>query len=100
MAVVDVTVLPIGTSTTSLSDFVVACQRELKLCGAGLNFQLTAMGTIIEGDLDRILEVIRRLHEVPFNHGAMRVSTTIRIDDRRDKTGTILQKVQSVEYKM
>ncbi|MBS3942700.1 MAG: MTH1187 family thiamine-binding protein [Dethiobacter sp.] len=100
MAVVDVTVLPIGTGATSLSDFVVACQRELKLCGEGLNFQLTAMGTIIEGDLDRVLEVIRRLHEVPFNHGAMRVSTTIKIDDRRDKAGTILQKIQSVECKM
>jgi len=100
MAVVDVTILPLGTGTTSLSDFVVACQRELKLRGEELNFQLTAMGTIIEGDLDRILEVIRKLHEVPFNHGAMRVSTTIRIDDRRDKVGSIEQKVKSVEYKM
>lgn len=97
MAVVDVTIVPLGTGTTSLSDFVAGCQRELMAHGEGLNFELTAMGTIIEGDLDRILAVIRRMHEVPFHGGAKRVSTMIRIDDRRDKAGSITQKVKSVE---
>lgn len=100
MAIVDVTVVPIGTGTTSLGSFVAACQRELQAHGEGLNFELTAMGTIIEGDLDRILPVVRRLHETPFNHGARRVSTVIRIDDRRDKPGTIAQKVSSVREKL
>jgi uncharacterized protein (TIGR00106 family) len=100
MAVVDVTVVPIGTGTTSLSPFVAACQRELQQHGEGLKYELTAMGTIIEGDLDLILAVIRRLHEVPFNHGAKRVSTVIRIDDRRNKTGSITQKIKSVEARL
>lgn len=100
MAVVDITVVPLGTGSTSLSGFVAACQRELKQHGTGLKYELTAMGTIIEGDLDQILALVRRLHEVPFRHGAARVSTTIRIDDRRDKPGSIAGKVKSVKAKL
>lgn len=100
MAVVDLTIVPLGTADTSLSRYVAACQEELERHGEGLKFQLTAMGTIIEGDLDRILDVARRLHEVPFKEGAKRVSTLIRIDDRRDKKGGIEQKTGSVGEKL
>jgi len=100
MAVVEISIVPLGTGTTSLSPYVAACEKELQEHGEGLKYELTAMGTIIEGDLDRILELIRRLHEVPFKQGALRVSTSIKIDDRRDKDGTIEQKVKSVENKL
>lgn len=39
------------------------------------------------------------MHEVLFDNGAMRVSTSITIDDRRDKKGTMEQKLQSVDEK-
>jgi uncharacterized protein (TIGR00106 family) len=100
MAVAEVSIVPLGTGSTSLSSFVAACEKELLEQGKGLNFELTAMGTIIEGDLDLILSVIRRLHEVPFREGALRVSTSIKIDDRRDKAGSIEQKIKSVEEKL
>ncbi|HSW35995.1 MAG TPA: MTH1187 family thiamine-binding protein [Candidatus Limnocylindrales bacterium] len=102
MAIVDVTIIPLGTGSTSLSDFVTACQLELQKHGEseGLICELTAMGTIIEGDLDKILAAVRQMHEVPFRHGAMRVSTTVRIDDRRDKPGSIKQKVTVVQEKL
>ncbi len=100
MAVVEVTVIPLGTGSTSLSGAVAACRQELQRHGAGLHYELTAMGTIIEGDLDRILAVVRRLHEVPFTRGAGRVSTSIRIDDRRDKPCSIAQKIASVKAKL
>jgi uncharacterized protein (TIGR00106 family) len=59
------------------------------------------MGTVIEGDLDEILRVVRLMHESPFNEGAQRVSTQIKIDDRRDvKTHTLAYKVRSVEEKL
>lgn len=61
---------------------------------------LTPMGTILEGELDTILEAIRAAHEAPFKAGAMRVGTTIRIDDRRDKDLTMEHKVKSVEEKL
>jgi uncharacterized protein (TIGR00106 family) len=58
------------------------------------------MGTIIEGDLDEILKVVRRMHEHPFTQGAVRVSTLLKIDDRRDKEHTIARKMRSVEEKL
>ena len=100
MAIVEISVVPLGTGSTSLSPYVAACEKELKEHSGDLKYELTAMGTIIEGDLDQILQLVRRLHEVPFKSGAERVSTSIKIDDRRDKSGSIKQKVQSVEDKL
>ena len=40
------------------------------------------------------------MHEEPFNNGALRVSTRIGIDDRRDKTATMKGKMDSVESKL
>jgi uncharacterized protein (TIGR00106 family) len=99
MAVVFVSITPLGTGTPSVSRFVAGVERILR--GTTLKNQLTAMGTIIEGDLDEILAVIRRMHEHPFQEGAVRVSTLIKIDDRRDKPDhSIAGKLRSVEEKL
>jgi len=98
MAIVLLTITPLGTATPSVSSYVAGVEKVLR--EAGLKHQLTAMGTIIEGDLDAILPVVRRMHEQPFAQGALRVSTSIRIDDRRDKVATIEGKTKSVEEKL
>jgi len=98
MAIVFVSVAPLGTATTSLSRYVAGVERILR--ESGLKHQLTAMGTIIEGDLDAILPVLRRMHESPFGEGAQRVSTLIKIDDRRDSPHSIEGKVRSVMEKL
>ena len=98
MAIVFLTITPLGTASSSVSSYVAGAERILR--EAGLKHQLTAMGTIIEGDLDAILAVVRRMHEHPFTQGAVRVSTSIKIDDRRDKVGTIEGKLRSVEEKL
>src|SRR5512143_3046993 len=97
MAVVFVSITPIGVGT-SVSRYVAGVERILRR--SGLVNQLTAMGTIIEGDLDEILKVIRRMHEHPFTQGAVRVSPFVKIDDRRDKEHTIEGKMRSVEEKL
>lgn len=99
MAIVEVTVVPLGTGSTGISEYVAGCQKVL----AGekeMKYQLTPMGTIIEGDLDVILKVIRSMHEVPFEQGGQRVLTSIKIDDRRDKVGTMEGKLKSVLTKL
>lgn len=98
MAVVEVTIAPLGTGSPSISAYVAACHKVLE--NSGLPYQLTPMSTIIEGDVDQILDVIRQMHEVPFANGAMRVSTSLRIDDRRDKELTMAGKIQSVMEKL
>ena len=98
MAVAFLTITPLGTATTSLSSYVAGVERILQ--GTSLTHQLTAMGTIIEGEVDEILAVIRRMHEHPFTQGALRVSTSLRIDDRRDRPHSIAGKMRSVEEKL
>jgi uncharacterized protein (TIGR00106 family) len=98
MAVVFLSITPLGTGTPSVSPYVAGVERILR--GTKLTHQLTAMGTIIEGDLDEILRVVREMHEHPFTQGAVRVSTFIKIDDRRDKEHTIAGKMRSVEEKL
>ena len=98
MTIVEVSIVPIGVPNTSLSEYVAGAVKVLKK--SGLKYELTSMGTIIEGDLDRILGIIREMHETPFKKGVMRVVTTIKIDDRRDKPATSETKVESVVKKM
>jgi len=98
MAVAFLTITPLGTATPSVSRYVAGVEKVLR--ASGLKHELTAMGTIIEGSVDDILAVVRKMHEHPFGEGALRVSTSLRIDDRRDKEHTIAGKVASVRQKL
>jgi uncharacterized protein (TIGR00106 family) len=93
--IAEVKIVPLGTETTSLSRYVKACTMLLKEA-KDITYQTTAMGTIIQGPLVRVLELIQQMHEIPFDMGAKRVSTTINIDDRRNKLATIESKVKAV----
>jgi len=84
MAIVEVSIAPLGTAEPGVSRFVVGCLKVLQ--ESGLSYQLNPMGTIIEGDLDAIFPVLRRMMEAPFGQGAVRVSTQIKVDDRRDRS--------------
>lgn len=99
MAVIEISIVPIGTASTSLSAYVAQCLKVLQKAG-DVKYQLTPMGTIIEGELDRMLSVVREMHEQPFLAGSDRVVTTVRIDDRRDRPLTMDGKVSSVEKKL
>ena len=98
-SIAEIHVVPLGTATSSLSRYVAAVIDTLKQA-QDIKYQLTAMGTIIQGPLDRIFELAQKMHEVPFTMGAQRVSTTLYIDDRRDKLGSMEGKVKSVESKL
>ncbi|WP_054710777.1 MTH1187 family thiamine-binding protein [Bacillus sp. JCM 19041] len=99
MAIADVTIIPIGTSTPSVSSYIAKIQlvlEEFKQDGK-LSFELTPMSTLIEAELPVLFEVIQKIHELPFENGANRVATNIRIDDRRDKRSTLDSKRKSVK---
>ncbi|MNI37760.1 hypothetical protein D3C73_918740 [compost metagenome] len=99
MAIAEVTVIPIGTGSTSLSPYVADLQRVLQE-QKGIKYTLTSMSTIIEGPLDEVFAAIRAIHEAPFQSDAQRVSTSIKIDDRRDKESSSEQKLRSVLEKL
>ncbi|CAM3108350.1 MTH1187 family thiamine-binding protein [Paenibacillus sediminis] len=99
MAIAEVTIIPVGTATTSLSSYVADMQKVLAR-QKGVKYQLTSMSTIIEGPLDDVWRAITALHEVPFQSGAGRVSTSVKMDDRRDKPSSSEQKLNSVREKL
>ncbi|MDA1474848.1 MTH1187 family thiamine-binding protein [Bacillus changyiensis] len=98
MAIADVTIIPIGTKTPSVSKYVAEIQMILENFKkeGKIKYQLTPMNTIIEGELSELFEVIQTIHEAPFSKGIDRVATNIRIDDRRDKRTTMEGKLLSV----
>lgn len=99
MAIVKVSVVPVGTGSTSLSRYVADCQRILQN-QSEVHYELTAMGTVLEGDLHEILRLVQKMHEVPYEQGVRRVVTLVEIDDRRDKKASMRQKISSVREKM
>lgn len=98
MAVVEISIVPLGTEGTSLSAYVAKALTILRK--TSLRYELTAMGTIITGDLEEIWEVLKQMHESCFALDAPRVLTQIKIDDRRDQVGTPEQKIRSVTDKL
>lgn len=98
MAVVEVCLIPIGTKDTSVSKYVA--EAEKILMAEGVKYKLNPMGTVIEADADKALEVIRKMQESVFAKGCDRVYSVIKMDDRRDKKASMEQKIKSVEDKL
>jgi uncharacterized protein (TIGR00106 family) len=63
---------------------------------SGLPYQLTSMGTIVEGDWDAVFSLIRKCHEA-MRGRAGRVLTHIAVDDRAGVSGRLAGKVRDVE---
>jgi len=64
--------------------------------GSGLSYQLGPMHTVVEGEPERVLEVILRCHQRVLEL-APRVLTKITLDDRKGATGRLRGKVRDVE---
>ena len=99
MAIAEISVVPLGTRTPSVSQYVARSVKVLER-EEGIKYETTAMGTIIEGDLDRILAVVEKMHEATFGEGVVRLLTTVKIDDRRDKVQGMKEKVDSLRKKL
>lgn len=95
--IADLCVVPVGVGV-SVSAHVAACQRVLQ--EAGLTTQLHAYGTNIEGEWDTVFAAVKRCHEVVHEMGAPRISTSLKIGTRTDRTQTMADKVSSVVRKM
>ena len=57
---IDLCLVPIGVGT-SLSPYIKECIEVIK--NEGLNYELGANGTAIEGDWDEVFECVRKCHE-------------------------------------
>lgn len=100
MAIADITIMPLGSNSTSVSDVVAEVHRMLQQTTLPIEYELTPMSTLIEGEISDLYEILKEIQEVPFKLGHKRVATNIRIDDRRDRTSSLKGKMSSVKKKM
>lgn len=96
--ITEVSIIPVGTKTPSVSKYVAQALKPLM--EEDIKVALTPMSTVIEGDLDKVLSLVRQMHENAFSDDVMRVITTIKIDDRRDKPSSIGDKIESLKRKL
>ena len=93
-------ILPMGQEGTSISQYVASALMAINGLD-GLSYEVTPMGTILEADnLETILGAVKVAHEALVAKGILRVESTLRIDDRRDKPRTMKDKLVSVKKYM
>lgn len=96
MVLLEFSMSPLGEGE-SVSPYVA---RSLEIIEAsGLDYRLHAMGTIVEGELDEVLEVMRRCLEA-MAADCDRITCTAKIDYRKGHSGRLESKVKSVEQQL
>ena len=91
--VVEFSVVPLGEKEhfgAVVAEFVKIVEKS------GIPFELTPMGTVMEGEWDDIMGVIKACHQKAHDHAA-RVLTSITIDDFAGRTGRLKGKIESVK---
>jgi uncharacterized protein (TIGR00106 family) len=98
MALMEITVVPFGVGV-SLSSHVAEAIRVLQNT-PGIEYETHSMGTVVRGEVKQLLDLAGRMHQAVLAAGAVRVSTTLRIDDRTDKEVTLQSKLKSLKEKL
>ncbi|MBS1126243.1 MAG: putative cytosolic protein [Nitrospirae bacterium] len=93
---IEFSIVPIGTSS-SLSARVAEVLDIVD--SSGLPYKLTPMGTIVEGEWNELMRLVRECHRKMMKNEE-RVLTSILIDDRKGKTGRMDRKIRSVEKRL
>ena len=93
--IVEVSVVPIGTGETSVSSYVRAAVKIIE--ESDLDYEINSMGTCIQGEWDEIFSTLKAVHDELAKMGCNRIVTTVKIDDRRDKYGTMDAKIAALE---
>jgi len=88
--VAEIRVTPVGSAVPFVR--LVADLLPI-LADSPLQYELHAMGTTVEGDLEAILELVRRCHEELRKH-ADRVLIELSIDDRAGADGELVRSVE------
>lgn len=95
--IIDLCIVPLGVGV-SVSPYVAACEKVIQ--EAGLKHSLHAYGTNIEGEWDAVFAAVKRCHETVHAMGAPRITTTIKVGTRIDRSQTMEDKIRRVSEKM
>lgn len=94
---IDICIVPLGVGV-SVSEYVTACQKVLQK--SGLEHQMHAYGTNVEGEWDEVMAAVKLCHEVVHEMGAPRITTSMRLGTRTDREQTMDDKIQSVKSRL
>jgi len=93
---VQFSIVPLGVGV-SISSYVA---KVIKIVDkSGLPYKLHAMGTIVEGEWEEVMNLIKKCRDTLMEE-IERIVIDIKIDDRKGATGRIEGKVRSVEEKL
>jgi uncharacterized protein (TIGR00106 family) len=93
---IEFSIVPIGKGS-SIGDELAGV---LKIVDASnLPYKANPMGTVVEGEWNAVMDLVRRCHEAVMSTSE-RAVTTISIDDRKGKPNRIEQKVESIERRI
>ncbi len=96
MVLLELSVVPLGAGE-SVSQQVAECVALIEK--SGLDYELHAMGTIVEGELDQVLAVVGDcMRLMAASHD--RVTCSAKLDYRKGRSGAIRSKVESVNEKL
>lgn len=93
---VELSVVPLGKGASG-SATVARVMRIIM--DSGIAYKANPMGTVIEGDWDRVMSLVKKCHDEAMKD-ADRVVTTIKIDDYKGKGPRLEAKLESVEQKL
>ncbi len=96
MVLLEMSLVPMGKGE-SVSQYVAKCVELVDK--SGLDYELHSMGTIVEGPLEEVLDLMRRCIEL-LACDSNRVTCSAKLDYRKGATGRIRSKVASVEQKL
>ncbi len=96
MVVLEFSMFPLDKGE-SVSPYVA---RSLQIIEAsGLDYRLHAMGTVLEGEYDQVMDVVKQCFEA-MAADSNRIVCSINFDYRRGQQGRLVGKVASVEQKV
>jgi uncharacterized protein (TIGR00106 family) len=96
MVLLEMSIVPLGQGE-SVSTYVAQCVDLVDR--SGLNYELHAMGTIVEGELAEVLGLMQQCIQAVAK-SSNRVTCTAKIDYRQGKQGSLQSKIASVEQKL
>lgn len=97
MATAELTIIGLGGGEAGGASRYLAEVRRRLDAQDRVRWELHAMGTNLEGETADILALVAELHAVPFALGLPRVYSVLKLDERRDRSQTLADKVGAVD---
>jgi uncharacterized protein (TIGR00106 family) len=96
MTLMELSIVPLDQGA-SLSDYVARCLDIID--AAGLEYRLHSMGTVVEGELPQLLDLLRRCF-AELQSDCDRITCTVKFDYRKGDASRLESKLISVQQRL